>query len=107
MHTFVLAVLFQLFFARPPAGFARVEERRVSASHADAYYDCVRRKWIPEVRERAGNHAVYVLRKAEADATRFVLITIDETRPADASPQCGESELVETYVAPVALESVQ
>ena len=87
--------------------YAHVEQWRVPAAAADAYYACVRRTWIPRVRERNGNRAVYVLRREEDDAERFVLIAIDERKRAAESPQCGSSTLVDAYVAPVVFERIR
>lgn len=59
---------------------ARSWHGAVPLALADAYHEFLQRTGIPDYRATPGNLGVYVLRRTEADAVHFLLITLWESR---------------------------
>jgi heme-degrading monooxygenase HmoA len=61
---------------------ARSWHGAVPLALAEAYHEFLQRTGIPDYRATPGNLGVFVLRRTEADAAHFLLITLWESRDA-------------------------
>jgi len=60
----------------------RIWHGRTKASDADAYYDFLKSRAVPDYESVAGNRGVYLFRRIDGDVAHFITLTFWESREA-------------------------
>ena len=76
---------------------ARIWHGRTKASDADAYFDFLKARAVPDYGSVAGNRGVHLLRRFEGDLAHFITLTFWESKDAIAGFAGVEIEKAKYY----------
>jgi len=76
---------------------ARIWHGRTTASNADAYFDFLKARAIPDYKSVGGNRGVHLMRQLKGDVAHFITLTFWESEDAIAAFAGAEIERAKYY----------